>query len=180
MGISRCFSVKKDGSVRFCVDYRKLNILTTKYVYPLPRIDDFLAALHEGKSFSTLDLTSGFHQIPMDPLSKDKTRFISVPGLFQFKELSFCLTSALATFQRFMNAMLAGLKWKNLLVYIDDRCAFSSSFNDHMSDLISVFDRIRQAKLKLKLSKCHLLQNQIKFLCHILTDKGILPDPDKV
>ena len=78
MGISRCFSVKKDGSVRFCVDYRKLNLLTTKDVYPLPRIDDFLAALQGGKFFSILDLTSGYHQIPMDPLSKDKTAFISV------------------------------------------------------------------------------------------------------
>jgi len=171
---------KKDGSVRFCVDYRRLNLLTTKDVYPLPRIYDFLAAPHGGKFFSTLDLTSGYHQIPMDPLSKDKTAFISVAGLFQFKVLPFGLTNAPATFQRFMDAVLAGLKWKNLLVYMDDICVFSSSFNDHMSDLKSVFDRIRQAKLKLKPSKCHLFQNQIKFLGHIVTDKGILPDPDKV
>jgi predicted aspartyl protease len=171
---------KKDGSVRFCVDYRKVNLLTTRDVYPLPRTDDCLAALSGGRFFSTLDLTAGYNQLPMDPLSKDKTAFISIAGLYQFKVLPFGLTNAPATFQRFMDAVLAGLKWKNLLCYMDDICVFSTTFENHLDDLKSVFMRLREAKLKLKPSKCHLFQKEIKFLGHLITDKGILPDPNKI
>ena len=171
---------KKDGTVRFCIDFRKLNQLTTKDVYPLPRIDDSLAALSVGKFFSTLDLTSGYHQIPMDPTSKDKTAFITSGGLYQCKVMPFGLTNSPATFQRFMDAVLAGYIWKFLLVYMDDICVFSSNFDDHINDLKLVFDRLRESRLKLKPSKCLFCQTQIKFLGHVVTDKGILPDPDKV
>ena len=171
---------KKDGSVRFCVDYRKVNLLTTRDVYPLPRIDDCLAALSGGRFFSTLDLTAGYNQLPMDPMSKDKTAFISIAGLYQYKVMPFGLTNSPATFQRFMDAVLAGLKWKSLLCYMDDICVFSTSFENHIDDLKSVFLRLRDAKLKLKPSKCHLFQREIKFLGHLITDKGILPDPNKI
>lgn len=171
---------KKDGSVRFCIDYRKLNLVTAKDVYPLPRIDDSLAALSGGRYFTTLDLTAGYHQIPMNVNSKDLTAFITSDGLFQFKVMPFGLTNAPATFQRFMDAVLAGYKWKNLLVYMDDICVFSSSFEQHLQDLRDVFERLKSANLKLKPSKCHFAQSKIKFLGHIVTSEGILPNPDKV
>ena len=116
----------------------------------------------------------------MNPYIKDKTAFISISGLHQFNVMPFGLTNAPATFQCFMDAVLAWLKWKNLLVYMDDNCVFSTSFKNHINDLKSVFERLKGAKLKLKPSKCHLFQNEIKFLSHKVTDKGILPDPNKI
>src|SRR6185436_3858286 len=102
---------KKDGSIRFCVDYRKVNAVTKKGVYPLPRIDDALDAMHKSTIFSTLDLASGYWQIEMDPEDKEKTAFISERGLFDFNVMPFELCNAPATFQRLMDAVLAGLKW---------------------------------------------------------------------
>ena len=171
---------KKDGSIRFCVDYRKLNLVTTKDVYPLPRIDDCLSTLSKGCWFSTMDLTSGYWQIPVEEGSKHKTAFITADGLYEFNVMPFGLTNSPATFQRFMDATLAGLKWKNLLVYLDDVCVFSSNFDSHLKDLEEVFDRLRKSKLKLKPSKCHFFQNEIKYLGHIITKNGVKPDPDKI
>ena len=171
---------KKDGSVRFCVDYRKLNSITKRDVYPLPRIDDSLATLSEGRWFSTMDLTSGYWQIPVDEESREKTAFISVSGLYEFNVMPFGLSNSPATFQRFLDVVLAGLKWKSLLVYLDDICVFSSSFEQHKTDVEEVFVRLRKAKLKLKPSKCHFFQRQIKYLGHIISAGGILPDPDKL
>ena len=171
---------KKDGTMRFCVDYRKLNLVTVKDVYPLPRIDDSLAALSTGRYFSTLDLLQGYHQIPMATNSKEKSAFITGDGLYQFLVMPFGLTNAPATFQRFMDAVLSGYKWRTLLVYMDDICVFSGSFEQHLIDLKDVFECMKQARLKLKPSKCHLFQTKINFLGHVVSDQGISPDPDKV
>ena len=171
---------KKDGSIRFCIDYRRLNQLTKKDVYPLPRLDDSLAALSGNKFFTTLDLTSGYNQIPMDSGSKELTAFITSNDLYQYKVMPFGLSNSPATFQRFMDAVLAGYKWKFLVVYLDDICLFNSNFDDHIRDLKLIFDRLRDARLFLKPSKCHFCQSKIKFLGHIITDEGILPDPSKI
>jgi hypothetical protein len=171
---------KKDGTIRFCIDYRRLNLLSVKDVYPLPRMDDSLAALSGGKYFTTLDLTAGYNQIPMHPGSKEYTAFITSNGLYQYRVMPFGLSNSPATFQRFMDAVLAGYKWKFLIVYLDDICLFSPNFDDHLRDIKLVFDRLRDAKLYLKPSKCHICQTKIKFLGHIVTDKGIMPDPSKI
>jgi hypothetical protein len=117
---------KKDGSMRFCVDYRKLNSVTVKDVYPIPRIDDSLAALSGAQYFSAVDIFSGYWQIPMHPESRHKTAFTTETGLFQFNVMPFGLCNAPATFQRFMDAVMSGLKWNCLLVYIDDIIIFSN------------------------------------------------------
>jgi hypothetical protein len=143
-------------------------------------MDDSLAALSGGKFFTTLDLTAGYNQIPVHPNSREMTAFITSNGLYQYRVMPFGLSNSPATFQRFMDAVLAGYKWKFLIVYLDDICLFSANFDDHLRDIKLVFDRLRAASLFLKPSKCHFCQTKIKFLGHIVTDQGIMPDPSKV
>ncbi len=171
---------KKDGKPRFCIDYRKLNSITKSDVYPLPRIDDSLAALQKGKFFSTLDMFAGYWQIPMHEKSKEMTAFVSESGLYQFEVMPFGLKTAGATFQRFMDAVLAGLKWKSLLVYLDDIVIFSRTFEEHMKDLSEVFQRLRASGLQLNRSKCHFLKEEFTYLGHIVSEEGIRPDPKKI
>ena len=129
---------KKDGSTRFCVDYRKVNAITKKDVYPLPRIDDTLNALGNCKYFSSFDLASGYWQIPMSPQDQEKTAFISHTGLVEFTVMPFGLCNAPATFQRFMDITLAGLKWKSCIVYFDDIIVFSPTFEQHLLDVVFI------------------------------------------
>jgi len=171
---------KKDGSIRFCNDYRKLNEITVKDAYPLPRIDDSLASLINKSYFSSLDMAAGYHQIPMDPRDKEKTAFITDSGLYEYNVMPFGLTNAPATFQRFMDFVLAGLKWRILLVYIDDILVFSESFEEHIAHLHEVFDRLREAKLQLKTSKCFFFKKSINFLGHVVTAEGIHTDPNRI
>ena len=171
---------KKDGTTRFCVDYRKLNAVTRKDSYPLPRIDDALDSLSGSRFFSTLDLQSGYHQVAMHPNSKDKTAFISHSGLYEFNVLSFGLTNAPPNFQRLMNKVLHGLDWKICLIYIDDIIIFSSTFQEHLHRLALVFSRLREANLKLKPSKCKFASHSVDFLGFVVSSDGISPNPDKI
>ncbi|CAF1048251.1 unnamed protein product [Didymodactylos carnosus] len=168
---------KKDGSMRFCVDYRKLNSTTIRDAYPIPRIDDTLDALQEAKFVSTLDLRSGYCQVEMDKESKEKTAFITHKGLYEFNVMPYGLTNATATFQRLMDIVLAGLKWQSCLVYIDDIVIYSPTFEQHLIDLKNVFQALREANLTLKASKCCFCRREMKYLGHIITQDGIKPDP---
>ena len=118
---------KKDGSTRFCVDYRKLNALTHKDVYPLHHIDDTLQALSGSKWFSTIDLLSGYWQMGVAEKDKEKTAFITQEGLFEFNVMLFGLCNAPATFQRLMNLTLSGILWTECLVYLDDVIIFGNT-----------------------------------------------------
>ena len=171
---------KKDGKLNFCIDYRRFNQLTKMDTYPLPRIDDSLASLQNGKFFTTLDMFAGYWQIPMDERSKELTAFISEAGLFQFEVMPFGLSTAGATFQRFMDAVLAGLKWKSLLVYLDDVIIFSNSFEQHLKDLSEVFARLKTANLTLNRRKCHFFTEEFLYLGHVVSEEGIKPDPKKM
>lgn len=171
---------KKDGSLRFCVDYRKLNALTIRDAYPLPRIDDTLDSLQEAKFISTLDLRSGYWQVEMDKQSREKTAFVTHKGLFEFNVMPFGLTNAPATFQRLMDIVLAGLKWQCCLVYIDDVVIFSPNFEQHMIDLRNVFQALRAANLTAKLAKCQFCRREMKYLGHVITSNGIKPDPELI
>ena len=170
---------KKDGSVRFCVDYRALNKVTKRDVYPLPRIDDLLGALEGMRYFSSLDLKSGYWQIPMAEADKEKTAFITPGGLYQFRVMPFGLTNAPATFQRMMDLVLAGIKWQHCLVYLDDVLVFSRTFDEHLSHLASVFDRLRKAGLRLAPKKCHVCRQQVHYLGHVVSARGVSVDPAK-
>jgi transposase InsO family protein len=171
---------KRDGDLRFCIDYRRLNNLTYKDSYPLPRIDACLHSLGGSKYFSTLDLRSGFWQTSIDPRDRDKTAFVTRRGTFRFKVLSFGLANAPSLFQRLMDLVLVGLTWETCLVFLDDIIVFSETFEQHLERLSAVFVRLQQAQLKLKPSKCHIFQLRVSFLGHVVSESGIEPDPEKV
>lgn len=171
---------KKDGSVRFCVDYRALNKITRKDVYPMPRIDDALDTLQGAQYFSSLDLRSGYWQIPMHEADKDKTAFATPDGLYEFNVMPFGLCNAPATFERMIDTVLRGLKWKTCLCYLDDIVIFSSTFRQHLERLDVVLTCLSNAGLQLNTKKCHFASKNIKVLGHLVSKDGVRPDPDKV
>ena len=170
---------KKDGGVRFCIDYRKVNAVTVKDAFPIPRIDDTLDCLAGAKYFSTLDLKSGYWQVQMEDQDKCKTAFTSPYGLFQFNVMPFGLTNAPATFQRLMSMVLRGLQWEICLVYLDDIIIFSTTFSEHLQRLDTVFSRLADAGLTVKPSKCHLLCKSVEYLGHVISPAGVATDPAK-
>ena len=139
---------KKDGSLRFCVDFRQLNATTIKDAHPLPRINDLLDALHGARWFSTLDLKSGYWQVPIMESDKAKTAFRTSSGqLYEFNQVPFGLCNASVTFFCLMDRVLAGLHWETCLFYLDDIIVFSSTWEEHLARLRQVFERLRHAKL---------------------------------
>ena len=149
---------KKDSTYRFCVDYQKLNEVTKKDSYPLPRIDDSLETLAGMQWFSALDMRSGYWQVELDQDAKEKTAFSAGCGLWQYIVMPFGLCNAPATFERLMEQVLVGLTPSTALVYLDDILVPGSNFRNHLSNLREVFWRIRDACLKLSPEKCVLLQ----------------------
>jgi len=171
---------KKNGEIRFCVDYRKLNAVTKRDNYPLPRIDDALDRLNGAKFFSSMDCDQAYYQVPVAPDDIEKTAFITPDGLFEFKYMPFGLCNAPATFQRLMDVVLGRLKWTIALVYLDDIVVYAKSFEEHLSNLAQVFDALRRAGLKLKPSKCHFGNDKLLFLGHIISKDGVSVNPEKI
>lgn len=170
---------KHDGTLRFCVDYRKLNRHTVRDAQPIPRIDDTLEALSGSKWFSCLDLASGYWQTSMKPSDCHKTAFVTHRGQFEWQVMPFGVTNGPASFMRLMNMALDDINWKYCLVYLDDVVVFASNLDEHLHRLRSVFQHLRKANLKLKPEKCKLLKNRVKFLGHVVSHDGIETDPDK-
>ncbi len=168
---------KRDGTHRFCVDYRELNSVTKADTFPLPRIDDLLNQLGAARYFSTLDLASGYWQIRMPPDSVEKTAFTTPHGLHEFRVMPFGLTNAPGVFQRLMEKVLAGLNPPDgsafVVVYIDNVLVFSRSLEEHLEHLRRVILRICEAGLKLKPSKCHFIREEVEYLGHLITPQGL-------
>jgi transposase InsO family protein len=171
---------KKDGTMRFCVDYRKLNSNTTKISYPLPRIDTCLESLGGAQYFSTLDLRSGYWQTEIAEEDRDKTAFSTRSGQYRFTVLSMGLANAPAQFQRLMDMVLIGLNFETCLIYLDDIICFSRTFDEHLTRLSAIFDRLVDSNLKLSAKKCHLFQPEVDFLGHVVSRQGIAVSPDKI
>ena len=148
---------KKDGSLRFCIDYQKLNSVTKPDVFPMPRIDDMLDQLGKSKYFSTLDLAAGYWQIRMEPSSQEKTAFIVPQGLYEFRVMPFGLMNAPATFQRMMQKL-----------------------EEHLRHLQLVINEIQAAGLKLKPTKCSFVREEVNYLGHVITSRGLSPNPARI
>ena len=171
---------KKDGQLRFCVDYRKLNQISKCEAFPLPNISDLLDSLQDAKMFSTLDLHSAYWQIPMDPTDCEKTAFTTQNGLYEFLRMPFGLASAPSTFQRMMEIVLSGLSFETCLCYRDDVIIFSRTFDEHCTRLQTVRLRLREHNLRVKLSKCTFGARQVRYLGHLISEDGVKPDPTKI
>ncbi|GFV96428.1 hypothetical protein TNCV_2870051 [Trichonephila clavipes] len=154
---------KSNGTVRLCIDYRKLNAITIPDKYPLPLMD---VLLHDAKStvfMSTLGLKSGYHQVEVNPADQDKTAFVCPFGTFRYKRMPFGLRNAPATFQRLMDLFRNGLPNVNILVYLDDIVVLSETFEQHIEDLRMVFDRLKKFKLCANREKCKFVCSRVKY-----------------
>ena len=171
---------KKDGTKRFCIDYRRVNDVTVKDAYPLPRIDESLDQLAGSKWFSCLDLSAGYWQVEIEPGDKQKTAFTTRRGLFEYNVMPFGLCNAPATFERLMETVLSGLHWQICLIYLDDIIIFGKTFKEMITNLDTVLQRFEKAGLKLRPSKCQLFQKEVSFLGHVINEDGVNTDPKKI
>ncbi|UYV65871.1 K02A2.6-like, partial [Cordylochernes scorpioides] len=166
---------KRDGKYRFCVDHRKLNNVTVKDVYPIPRIDEVLDTLQGSKYFSAIDLKSGYWQVEVEEKDKEKTAFTTAHGLYEFNVMPFGLCNAPATFERNMENMLGNLRWQICLCYLDDVIIYSSDFSTHLKRKKAVLRCFREANLKLNNKKCQFAFEELEILGHITNQHGIKP-----
>lgn len=165
---------------RVVVDYRKLNEKTINDKYPLPNITDLLDKLGRCHYFTTLDLASGFHQIEMEEQDIQKTAFNTENGHYEYLRMPFGLKNAPATFQRVMDNILRGIQNEKCLTYLDDIIIFSTSLQEHLQSLKSVFQRLRESNFKIQLDKSEFLRKEVAYLGHIVTPEGVRPNPDKI
>ena len=164
---------KKDGSIRLCVDYRKLNEVTIPDRFPMPNVGDVLAGLRGVKYFTCLDLVRGYYQMGIEPESREITAFSTPHGHWQFKRLPFGLKNAPSAFQREMQEVLKGFSWKNVLVYIDDILIMEESWEKHLQLVDQVLKTLAKNGIKIKPSKCEWVKKEVKFLGHLIGQKGV-------
>lgn len=171
---------KADGSIRLCVDYRKLNLKTKRDAFPLPRVDESFDVLRGAQFFSSIDLASGYHQVAMAEKDRHKTAFTTPFGLYEHLRMPMGVCNGPATFQRLMQTTMNDLIFQILLVYLDDILVFSKTFPEHLVRLRTVFTRLQDTGLKVKVGKCHFLQSEVIFLGHQISAEGIATDPNKI
>ncbi len=153
---------KPGGSIRVCVDFRKVNNVTIKDSFPIPKIEDIFSHLAKAKIFSTIDLASGYYQIKMDKNSMQYTAFASQWGFYEYVVMPMGLTNACATFQRLMNTVLEGYIGVFCLVYLDDIIIYSENEQEHLRHVKLIIERLRLHNLKIKLSKCKFARKKVE------------------
>lgn len=171
---------KKTGDYRLCIDFRTLNKRTVKEHYPLPRIDDQIDDLAGNKFYTTLDLASGYYQIPMSVTSRHLTAFVTPDGHFEFTRMPFGLVNAPSTFQKTINNILGNARFKDALAYMDDVNVPSKTVEDGFRKLREILDLFRAAGLTLNLKKCHFLMQSINYLGFEISEAGIRPGRNKI
>ena len=171
---------KKNGDVRFCCDYRKINKITKKDSWPLPRIDEALDTLAGSKCFTSLDMFSGYWMLPLSKQAQEKTAFITHMGLYEWKVLPFGLTAAPAKYQRTMDHLLRRLKWKTCCLYPDDVCVFGQTFWEQLSRLEEVICTLDEVNMKMNPRKCFFAMDELEYLGHRVGKDGIKPAESKI
>ena len=166
---------KKDGSKRFCIDYRHLNDVTVKDGYPLMRTDESLDQLAGSRWFSCLDLSAGYLLVEVEPEDRQKASVTTRRGLFEFNVMPFGLCNAPAFFERLMELVLSGLHWQICLIYLED-IIFGKTFAKMIKNLDLVLERFAQVGLKLKPKKCRLFKKEVQFLGHVINEQGVHTD----
>ena len=168
---------KGDGGKRLVIDYRALNKVMRKFIWPMPKVEDIFSQLNGAKYFSTLDLRAGYHHIGLTTESIPKTAFTSPFGKYKYVKVPFGLAQAPAYFQELMTGVLKDLPFA--MAYLDDIIMYNSTPEEHLPHIKTVFEKLHHAKLSMKLSKCHFFTKEIQYLGHILGAEGIRPVPAK-
>lgn len=171
---------KKDGTWRFCVDYKHLNAQTVKNKHPMPIVKELIDELAGAQWFSKLDFRAGYHQIYINPDDTHKTAFRTHSGLYEFLVMPFGLTNAPATFQGIMNLVFAPLLRKGILVFMDDILIYAKTLPEHLELLQQVFQILRAHRFYIKLSKCSFAQTEVEYLGHVISGKGVATEASKV
>ena len=171
---------KKDGDSRVVVDYRGLNEITIKNRYPLPLMDELFDRVHGATVFTKIDLRTGFHQIRLRESDCEKTAFRTRYGSFEYRVLPMGLCNAPSTFMRLMNETFKEMLDKTVLVFLDDILIFSKSVEDHERHVAQALDKLKEAKLYAKLSKCEFFKDEVEFLGHRIGKGGLATSPDKI
>ena len=170
---------KKSGEVRLCIDYRDLNKLTVKDVYPIPRIDEILDELAQATYFTTLDATKGYYQLFIEEKDREKTAFRWKGGFYQFRRMPFGLCNAPARFQRCMDEILRGVAWKFVIPYLDDIIIYSKTKVEHVEHIDKVMKLLKEAGIVLNQKKCKFFREEIEVLGNIVSKNQVKPDKNK-
>lgn len=171
---------RKNGKIRLCVDYRKLNMRTIKDAYALPNIEETFSALSGAKWFTVMDLKAGYYHVELAEEDKHKTAFTCPLGFWEFNRMPQGVTNAPSTFQRLMERCVGDLHLNEVLVFLDDLIVFSDTLEEHENRLMKVLNRLKDYGLKLSPDKCHFFQSSVKYLGHIIDAGGVHTDPDKI
>ena len=171
---------KKSGDIRLCVDFRRLNEITVKKVFPLPDHQQIIDCLEGAKYFSALDLSQGYYQISVDEADQLKCAFTSKSGQYCFTRMAFGLTNAPCTFQRALNSVMRTVNWKRCVIFMDDILIFGKTIEEHNENLESVLKLLKSSNLKVMPTKCDFLKKEVHFLGHIISQYGVKTDPKKI
>ena len=171
---------KKDGSVRFCIDFRKLNNITTKDAFPIPRIDDIFDHLSQAEYYTTIDFKSGYFQVGLDLKDRPKTAFSTRDQHYQFTVLPQGVTNGPPAFQRIVSQILGPTRWQYSLAYLDDVIIYSRTFDQHLIHLNDILNRLNIANFRLNPDKCQIAKTSIDYLGHRVEHSNIRPNADNI
>ncbi|KAL7844774.1 hypothetical protein SRHO_G00233130 [Serrasalmus rhombeus] len=171
---------KKNGAIRLCVDYRKLNNQTIKDAYALPNIKETFSALSGSKWFSVMDLKSGYYQVELEEENKHKMAFVTPMSFWKINRMPQGVTNAPSTFQRVMEKCVGSMNLKEVLVFLNDLIVFSSTLEEHEDRLLRVLQRLKEFGLKRSPDKCHFFRKTVRYLGHVVSENGIETDPEKI